>query len=226
MARRFLNLESYKLSYIAKRLKFKSATHSADDDVAATIDLLFYLVKILEKQSQSRQETWSKFKDKFIKLSSNLNNWEKELDRRRPDDLLEYIWIESGLRDYYQKDKNWLQREKSFLTLKSFFKSRDQESLDQRSSLHNLIHISSLVKNIDFLGLDNGKIPVVTIHQVKGLEFDYVFLLALNEGYFPSYKSDNIEEEKRLFYVALTRAQKKVSYLIVNLDKGLIKMRL
>ena len=64
--------------------------------------------------------------------------------------------------------------------------------------------------NIDFLGLDNGKIPVVTIHQVKGLEFDYVFLLALNEGYFPSYKSDNIEEEKRLFYVALTRAQKKV----------------
>ncbi len=210
LARRFLNLESYKLSYIAKRLKFKSATHSADDDVAATIDLLFYLVKILEKQSQSRQETWSKFKDKFIKLSSNLNNWEKELDRRRPDDLLEYIWIESGLRDYYQKDKNWLQREKSFLTLKSFFKSRDQESLDQRSSLHNLIHISSLVKNIDFLGLDNGKIPVVTIHQVKGLEFDYVFLLALNEGYFPSYKSDNIEEEKRLFYVALTRAQKKV----------------
>jgi len=66
-----------------------------------------------------------------------------------------------------------------------------------------------LVKDINFLGLEKGKIPIVTAHQVKGLEFDYVFIIGMNEYIFPISRSD-IEEEKRLFYVAMTRAKKKI----------------
>ncbi len=210
LIKRFLSLNNYKLSNIAKHLNFKEATHSADDDVFATIDLLFYLKDKLEKNQKERMGLWDKYKEKFIKISSNINNWEKEMERKRPNDLLSFIWQESGLKDYYQKDSNYKQRERSFEILESFFKDKDDLELDNKSSLFNLIHYSSLVKNIDFLGLESGQIPIVTIHQVKGLEFDYIFLLGLNEGVFPFYKTEDLEEEKRLFYVALTRSKKMI----------------
>ncbi len=57
-------------------------------------------------------------------------------------------------------------------------------------------------------------INLLTIHQSKGLEFKVVFIIGLNEGILPMYKS-NIEEERRLFYVALTRAKLKL-FLLVN----------
>ena len=56
----------------------------------------------------------------------------------------------------------------------------------------------------------------MSIHMAKGLEFDYVFVLGLSEGIFPSYKSisedgdDGLEEERRLAYVAFTRARKQL----------------
>lgn len=210
LSRKILNLESYKLSSIAKKLNFQTATHSADDDVGATIELLFYLITELKKKSEARIVLWKKFRDKFLNLSLNINNWEKQIDKLRPTELLEYLWTESGLKDLYEKDKNSEQRLKSFETLKTFFTSRDNKSLDAKSSLHNLLHYAGLVKNIDFLGLEQGRVPIVTVHQVKGLEFDYIFLLGLNEGTFPFFRSDNMEEEKRLFYVALTRAKQGI----------------
>jgi len=123
---------------------------------------------------------------------------------------MSFLWEESGLKDFYKKDKNFKKREESFLTLKTFLENKDDLNLSSREALQNLIHYSSLIKNIDFLGIENGKIPIVTVHQVKGLEFDYVFLIGLNEGIFPFFKTENHEEEERLFYVALTRAKKKV----------------
>ena len=57
----------------------------------------------------------------------------------------------------------------------------------------------------------------MTVHSVKGLEFDYVFVIGLEEGIFPHINSllDNneVEEERRLMYVAITRARKKL-YLV------------
>lgn len=210
LARRFLSLDSYKLSNIAKHLGFQSATHSADDDVGATIELLQYLIKELKKGVEERIMLWNKFKTKFINIASSIKNFEKETDKLRPAEVLDFLWQESGLKEYYEKDKNSAIRLKSFETLKLFFKEKDNPDLDSKTSLQNLIHFSGLVKNIDFLGLEQGKIPIVTIHQVKGLEFDYVFVVNLNEGSFPLFRSDNLEEEKRLFYVALTRAKKEV----------------
>jgi DNA helicase-2/ATP-dependent DNA helicase PcrA len=51
------------------------------------------------------------------------------------------------------------------------------------------------------------------VHQSKGAEFDYVFLAGLQENIFPSYqsiKNDDIDEEKRIFYVSITRARKQL----------------
>jgi len=218
LARRLLDLDNYKLSNIAKKLNFKSATHSADDDVAATIDLLLYSINELKKSREQRIILWNKFKTKFIGISSLINNWEKEIDKYRPEKFLEYLWQESGLADYYKNDKNFNQREKSINTLKMFFNDRDNSSLTPKEALIDLIRFSGLVKNIDFLGLEQGRIPIVTIHQVKGLEFDYVFLVGLNEGLFPFFREEDDEEEKRLFYVALTRAKQGIFLSYSNFD--------
>ena len=64
-------------------------------------------------------------------------------------------------------------------------------------------------KESDLL-VGDEKIVVSTIHKAKGLEFDTVIIPECNEGVYPSWNSDNDDEEKRLFYVALTRAKKKL----------------
>jgi DNA helicase II / ATP-dependent DNA helicase PcrA len=67
---------------------------------------------------------------------------------------------------------------------------------------------------------DKNKVSLMTIHSAKGLEFPYVYIVGLEENLFPSQHSLNsradLEEERRLFYVALTRAEKKVSLSFAN----------
>lgn len=57
---------------------------------------------------------------------------------------------------------------------------------------------------------DKERLILSTVHQAKGLEWDYVFVISLNDGRFPSARSDYKEEERRLFYVAITRARNEL----------------
>jgi hypothetical protein len=79
------------------------------------------------------------------------------------------------------------------------------------SSQNNRDFHAALSRNLDFLTNDDTNIPVLTVHQAKGLEFDTVFVAGMTEDEFPSYyakQARNLEEEKRLFYVAITRAKR------------------
>lgn len=82
-----------------------------------------------------------------------------------------------------------MMREKSDLTLREFLNELSLES-DQDK-------------------ITDDKINIMTIHASKGLEFDYLFVIGLEEGFFPLRESD-IEEERRLAYVAITRAKKEL----------------
>lgn len=55
-----------------------------------------------------------------------------------------------------------------------------------------------------------NQISLMTIHQAKGLEFKYVFMIKLTQGILPDYRCDKLEEERRLFYVGITRAKKEL----------------
>ncbi len=70
--------------------------------------------------------------------------------------------------------------------------------------------------------IDNGLVKLMTIHQAKGLEFKVVIIAGCNEGIIPSFKSskNEIEEERRIFYVAITRAKERL-YLL-SADKRLV----
>ncbi|QQG45943.1 MAG: UvrD-helicase domain-containing protein [Candidatus Niyogibacteria bacterium] len=82
--------------------------------------------------------------------------------------------------------------------------------------LMNMLEEASLMSDQDAIGSRKDGIPLTTVHAAKGLEFDYVFISGLEDGLFPhtTIASEDeklrLEEERRLFYVALTRARKKV----------------
>ena len=62
---------------------------------------------------------------------------------------------------------------------------------------------------------ENNRVKLMTVHASKGLEFPYVYISGMEENLFPSFMSgeslESVEEERRLFYVALTRAEKSVT---------------
>lgn len=90
------------------------------------------------------------------------------------------------------------------------------ENTPEDSSLGAFLEEVSLVADIDSLDADNNNVMLMTLHSAKGLEFPYVYLCGMEDGIFPSYMcitSDDpmeIEEERRLCYVGITRAMKRL----------------
>lgn len=84
-------------------------------------------------------------------------------------------------------------------------------------SLEDFLLETSLVSDVEEYKNDPNRVSLMTVHSVKGLEFDYVFVAGLEEGIFPHMNSlmdsQELEEERRLCYVAITRAKKKL-YLL------------
>lgn len=71
-----------------------------------------------------------------------------------------------------------------------------------------LLYIDELNKTIDVN--DDNKVKLMTIHKSKGLEFPVVFVIGCSDGLIPHYKTNDINDEKRLMYVAITRAEKEL----------------
>ncbi len=101
-------------------------------------------------------------------------------------------------------------------SIREFIEARRNEGVDETTTLVDYLENVALLTSLDNDDPnDRNRISVMTIHSAKGLEFDYVFLTGLEENLFPSNMSMNtpeeLEEERRLFYVALTRAAKGVT---------------
>ena len=85
------------------------------------------------------------------------------------------------------------------------------------SNLSDFLEDVSLLSDIDHWNDSDNRVTLMTVHSAKGLEFPVVFVSGLDDGLFPLYvaleKKKELEEERRLFYVALTRAQERVFLL-------------
>ena len=93
--------------------------------------------------------------------------------------------------------------------------ARDYESREQEASLGGFVDRLSLLSEADEeSGTKNAKVWLMTMHAAKGLEFPVVFIAGMEEGLFPHSRSsedkDEVEEERRLFYVGMTRAERRL----------------
>lgn len=218
LVRRFYpNLPNHKLEFLSNHFQFETkSNHNSLDDVFATWELLHKLLedKIIPT-AKKRSELINKQKNKFIHVAQIFQKLHNILnDNLLLENLIAQIVKEFDLVNIYKATttKDGAIRLEN---IRNLFRLAKAELNSHRGTngIKELLQYASLSNtDLDALTSSHPKIPIITIHQAKGLEFDYEFLAGMNDDIFPSYfstRSGSItEEEKRLFYVAITRAKK------------------
>lgn len=151
----------------------------------------------------------------FKKLIQDLKTLSNDLTLT---ELVDKILEVTGIRKEYE-DENSLEADIRIENLEEFKTiTKTFEEREGVISLEDFLLEISLVSDVNEYKDDKNRISLMTVHSVKGLEFDYVFVIGMEEGIFPHINSlmDNaeLEEERRLCYVAITRAREKLH--IVN----------
>jgi DNA helicase-2/ATP-dependent DNA helicase PcrA len=211
VARRFVATEDLRLASLTSLLEVDPpAGERALDLARATARLLGALTPRLEKHAEARRGLVSRERARFAPLANQLAGWRKLSTEARPSDLLERVLEQSGRRGHYADDQR---RQAHLGQLVQVFRRYDDPDLEPRAALREILVFSALVKNLDLLGNRESRVPILTIHQAKGLEFDDVFVAGVSDRELPSRQAareGRQEEERRLFYVALTRARENL----------------
>jgi len=153
--------------------------------------------------------------EEFKKIIEDLK---KDKDNMSLTDFVDRVLDKTGIRESL-KNEHTLEADIRLENLEEFKSiTKNVEEADGIVSLEDFLDELSLVSDASENQKDEeDKVTLMTMHAVKGLEFDYVFVVGVEEGLFPHLNSMNseeeLEEERRLCYVAITRARKKL-YII------------
>ncbi len=136
--------------------------------------------------------------------------------------LLDEILQRTGYRDYTMSREDGEERWENLMELKSV--AGEYDDLGPEEALTAFLEKISLVADIDELDDGADAVTLITLHQAKGLEFPAVLIVGLEEGILPHSRSlddpEEMEEERRLFYVGITRARKRL-YLLRSYRRSL-----
>ena len=171
------------------------------------------MLKVVEgKRSELNGATLEKV-NRFDQLMQDIAD---EARTKPLSETLKFIIKRTGIETELKKngtedDLSRLENLQELVTL-----GQKYDHLDPESAVEQLLETASLQSDQDELKNkeEHDAVRLMTVHAAKGLEFDYVFICGLEEGLFPHERLDDTgidhEEERRLFYVALTRAIKKL----------------
>lgn len=155
---------------------------------------------------------------KLQAFTAMIRHFQKLLDEKMPlSDLLQEIISETKYFDYLAEDpESEEDRKNNISELSSMFIKYQQEEED--FELSDFLEDVALVSDIDSYNEDDDCVVLMTLHAAKGLEFPIVFIPGMEEGIFPGNQSiyaseEDLEEERRLAYVGITRAKEKL-YLV------------
>ena len=176
------------------------------------------ILKIFSGQKEDLPASTKIKVDQFFNLLKNIN---KAVLEKKPSEIIKFVITESGiekeLKDGNDDDKERLENMRELATLAIKY-----DHLPLGEGVEKLIEEAALACDQDSLEKNENAVKLMTVHASKGLEFDYVFITGLEEGLFPHEKMNTVknkednEEERRLFYVALTRARQKIFLTYAN----------
>jgi DNA helicase-2/ATP-dependent DNA helicase PcrA len=131
-----------------------------------------------------------------------------------PAELVGAVLDESGYRGEL-RDENTIESESRLENLEELINAaREYERVEPEPTLDGFLQEQALYSEQDSVTSEGGSVTLMTLHNAKGLEFDHVFVVGMEEGTFPHARSldeQNLEEERRLAYVGITRARKTLT---------------
>ena len=179
------------------------------------ISMFMAIEKMLKEGALS-----GKVKTNVSELINNFYQWRQTMNAVSPDDLAAQVLEDSGYMEMLKMDKS-AEAEGRIENLKELINV--MSDTEQYPTLSDFMEHVSLVMDNDN-NIDTDKVMLITLHSAKGLEFDAVFLPGWEEGLFPHQRAldegggSALEEERRLAYVAMTRAKQKL-YILTALNR-------
>jgi len=138
-------------------------------------------------------------------------------------DLFDLVLDRTGYKKYMLESVDGEERWDNILELRNV--AAGYRDLEPRDSLAYFLEEVALVSDVDDLDEKADAVTLITLHQAKGLEFPVVFIVGMEEGVLPHFRSfpdpEQMEEERRLCYVGITRAKERV-YLVHALRRSLM----
>ena len=211
VARRLVASERYTLGHLVELLELPfEATHRALDDVLATVALARHLAELAALEESPRRMLLASEAPRFARLRRTLDAW--AVEALRPGPLVRQLTAQA-LRHKYPGEPHRLH---NLAELARRLEALDDApALPPGPALARALERAALVREVDSLDQEGG-VRIVTIHQSKGLEFQEVVVPGLVEGGLPGWRalkgtaSGDLEEERRLLYVAVTRAKRRL----------------
>lgn len=151
---------------------------------------------------------------------SMMNKMAAMRDQMKLTEFVQFVLDESGLLKQYEdtNDEDLITRRENVMEFVGAV--QDFENLAEDATLESFLENVALVTDLDMQENAPQYVTLMTLHSAKGLEYDAVFIIGMEEGVFPSQRSlldkERMEEERRLCYVGMTRARK---YLSLSLAK-------
>lgn len=168
---------------------------------------IFDAIEAFKSISASKYKALSQFKNMII-------NFQNKLDQISLTELFEEILLQTDYLSIFEDDENYEERKENLMEFKSILKNIDEDGEIATNKEKLIYAFDEAILSDDKLQNQrqaNDGVTLSTVHSVKGLEFDTVFVVAFEMGIFPSYfattESDDGEEERRIAYVAVTRAK-------------------
>ena len=162
-------------------------------------------IEIAVKNKTFSPGTTQKLKN-FHELITNLINLSGELSA---GELIEQVLEDTSYLDFIENEEERVNNVSDLVNLAGEFDLEDEEK-----TLENFLDWIALASDMDKYDENSDKLTLMTLHTAKGLEFPYVFITGLEEGLLPHFRSigefKQLEEERRLLYVGITRAMKRL----------------
>ena len=203
----YTDLPNFKLSSLCQRFQIvNEQAHNALGDITATAKCLVAMLKekIIPTQAQ-RSALAVKNRTKFEKIFAFIEEMRQRL--KVGEELASHIAERLGLSKRYPTSGDRAAIREVVFTL-----SQSKENMEE--FLKEFLRDAALSSSqMDVIIQKSNKIPIITVHQAKGCEFDTVILAGADDNHFPSYaakQSGGEEEEKKVFYVAITRAKERL----------------